>query len=77
MPGLRSYLAEQRRADFIDNFCRKLFSYALGRGLILSDEKAIEQMKTHAAAHDYAIGSFVEFIVTSPQFLNQRQRDFP
>jgi hypothetical protein len=77
LPGLRRYVAEQRRADFMDNFCRKLFSYALGRSLILPDEKTIEQMKTHAAADDYAIESLIESIVTSPQFLNQRERDFP
>jgi len=77
LPGLRQYLSVPRRADFVDNFCRKLFSYALGRSLILSDEKTIDQMKTSAAADDYAIGSLIERIVTSPQFLNQRERDYP
>ena len=29
--GLREYLHDKRQDDFVDNLCRKLFSYALGR----------------------------------------------
>jgi hypothetical protein len=34
-------------------------------------------MKARTAADGYAIGSLIEFIVTSTQFVNQRERDFP
>jgi hypothetical protein len=72
LQGLREYLCEKRQGDFVDNLCRKLFSYALGRSLLLSDQKALDGMRTRLAAEGYAFGSLVETIVTSPQFLNKR-----
>jgi hypothetical protein len=75
LEGLRNYLRDRRQQDFIDNLCRKLFSYALGRGLLVSDEKALKEMQTRLAADGYAFDSLVEAIVTSPQFLNKRGRD--
>jgi hypothetical protein len=77
LEALRTYLREKRQDDFVDSLCRKLFSYALGRSLQLSDKKAIEGMKARLAADGYAIGSLVESIVTSPQFLNKRGADDP
>jgi hypothetical protein len=72
LPGLRAYLKEKRQDDFVDNSCKKLFSYALGRGLKLSDKKTLEAMKVKLAAEEYRFGTMVEAIVTSPQFLNKR-----
>ena len=77
LEGLREYLRDKRQDDFVDNLCRKLFSYALGRSLLLSDQKALDEMRTKLAADGYAFGSLVEAIVTSPQFLNKRGRDDP
>jgi hypothetical protein len=76
LAGLRTYLREHREADFVDNLCRKLLAYALGRGLLLSDEPLIEQMRAKLAADGYRSGSLVESIVISSQFLNQRGRDY-
>lgn len=73
--GLRTYLREKRQGDFVDNLCRKLFSYALGRGILLSDRKALEAMRARLATEGHAFGSLVESIVTSPQFLNKRGRE--
>ena len=73
--GLRAYLREKRQDDFVDNLCRKLFVYALGRSLLLSDRPALDAMRTRLTADGYALGSLAESIVTSPQFLNQRGRD--
>jgi hypothetical protein len=75
--GLREYLRDKRQDDFVDNLCRKLFSYALGRGLLVSDEKALKEMRTRLAADGYPFAGLVEAIVTSPQFLNKRGRDDP
>jgi hypothetical protein len=77
LEGLRAYLREKRQGDYVDNLCRKLFSYALGRGLLLSDEKALGEMRAGLEADRYALGSLVEAIVTTPQFLNKRGRDDP
>jgi hypothetical protein len=77
LQGLRAYLHEKRQGDYVDNLCRKLFSYALGRSLLPSDKKALDAMRTKLAADGYAFGSLVESIVTTPQFLNKRSRDNP
>src|SRR5205823_12697491 len=54
--GLRSYLDEKRRADFVSNFTGKLLSYALGRTLLPSDEPALKKMQTVATAGGYTPG---------------------
>jgi hypothetical protein len=74
--GLRQYLRDQRQPEFVDNFCRKLLAYALGRSLQLSDQETLEALKARLAAEEYRFGSLIETIVTSPQFLKQRGRDY-
>ena len=73
--GLRAYLREKRQADFLDNLTKKLFAYALGRSLLLSDQKQLAAMRATFAADKFAFGSLVESIVTSPQFLHKRGKD--
>ena len=75
LEGLRRYLREDRQGEFMDNLCRKLFSYALGRSLLLSDDSTIESMKSDLAETDYRFHTLVQSIVTSPQFLHKRGRD--
>jgi mono/diheme cytochrome c family protein len=75
LAGLKAYLREKRQGDFVDNLCSKLFSYALGRSLLPSDRKALEEMRTQLAADGYPLGSLVEAIVATPQFRNRRGRD--
>ena len=75
LDGLRAYLREHRQQEFLDNLCRKLLTYALGRSLILSDDPLIEEMLAKLAASGYRFGSLVEGIVTSPQFLRRRGPD--
>lgn len=77
LDGLRRYLGERRQEEFVDNLCRKLFAYALGRSLTLSDKIAVEKMQKALTADGYRFGRLVEEIVTSPQFLNRRGRDDP
>jgi hypothetical protein len=77
LDGLRGYLREKRQDDFVDNLCKKLLAYALGRGLTVSDRKTLGEMHTRLVADRYAFNSLVEVIVTSPQFLNKRGRDDP
>lgn len=77
LDGMRRYLRERREEEFIDNLCRKLLSYALGRDVALSDQKALKSMRARLEADEYRFGGLVETIVTSPQFLNKRGRDDP
>ncbi len=73
--GLRRYIAEQREDEFVENICRELLVYALGRGLILSDEPTIKSMRARLSAEGHRFDSLIEAIVTSPQFLKKRGRD--
>ena len=70
--GLRLYLNERRRAEFVDNLCKKLLSYGLGRGLKPSDDATLEAMHARLSGDGQRFGGLVEAIVTSPQFLNKR-----
>jgi len=70
--GLQTYLRQHRQDEFLDNLCRKLLSYALGRSLILSDDLLVREMRTTLEADDNRFGSLIESIVTSSQFLNRR-----
>jgi hypothetical protein len=70
--GVQAYIRQHRQKDFVDNLCRKLLAYSLGRSLLLSDEPVIERMKANLSTSGYRFGSMVEAIVASPQFLNKR-----
>jgi len=73
--GLRRYLKENREQEFLDNLCRKMLAYALGRTLLLSDDVTIELMRAKLAANGYRFSSLLETIVASPQFLTRRVPD--
>jgi hypothetical protein len=73
--GLRQYLREKRQDDFVDNLCRKLLAYALGRSLMVSDDPLIEDMRRQLAADGHRFDNLIKAIVTSPQFLTKRGRD--
>lgn len=75
LAGLRQYFREKRQDEFVDNLCRKLLAYALGRTLLISDTSTVQNMRSRLAANDHHFGILVESIVTSPQFLNKRGRD--
>jgi Protein of unknown function (DUF1592)/Protein of unknown function (DUF1588)/Protein of unknown function (DUF1587)/Protein of unknown function (DUF1585)/Protein of unknown function (DUF1595)/Planctomycete cytochrome C len=77
LEGLRRYLSEERRDDFVENLSRKLLAYGLGRTLLLSDESTLGAMKARLASDGHRFGGLVEAIVTSPQFLNKRGKDDP
>ena len=70
--GLRTYLRASRQGEFVENLCRKLLAYALGRSLLPSDDDTIEDMRERLAADGHRFGRLVESIVTSPQFRNKR-----
>jgi hypothetical protein len=70
--GLRGYLDQHRRDEFVDNLCRKLLTYGLGRSLQPSDDLTIETMRKKLSNDGNRFGALVETIVNSPQFLNKR-----
>jgi hypothetical protein len=75
LEGVRAYIRDNRQNQFLDSFERKLLVYALNRSLLLSDELVIDRMQAKLAANHDRFSSLVETIVTSPQFLNQRNAE--
>ncbi len=72
LDGLKSYIHENREKDFLDNICRKLTAYSLGRTLIVSDEPLVEAMKAKLASSGYKFSTLIDSLVTSPQFMYRR-----
>jgi hypothetical protein len=72
LEGLRTYIREKRQGNFIDNFCRKMTVYALGRSLLPSDEPLIAEMKQKLESDQDRFFDVVQSIITSRQFLNKR-----
>jgi len=70
--GVQGYIRQHRQDGYLDNLCRKLLSFALGRSLVISDDPLIAQMRSQLEVNAYRFSSLVETIVTSPQFLNIR-----
>ncbi|MDB6155497.1 MAG: cytochrome [Chthoniobacteraceae bacterium] len=73
--GLREYIGAHRKADYVENLCRKLLSYGLGRSLKLTDDPAIAAMRAKLELNGYRFSSLIESIVTSRQFLNKRGQE--
>ncbi|QDT73708.1 DUF1592 domain-containing protein [Lacipirellula limnantheis] len=73
--GLRNYLVETRRSAFVRQFCKKLLGFALGRGVLLTDEPLLADMEAALAANDYRVSAAIEVIVLSRQFREIRGVD--
>lgn len=76
VPDFARLLIKERRAEFVNTLCRKLLGYALGRSLQLSDEVLLHEMQTALEMNGDRFVPLFESIVRSPQFRNQRGRDF-
>jgi hypothetical protein len=70
--GLRSYILQSRRDDFLEQFCGKLLGFALGRAVELSDRPLIEEMVKQLAEKDYRFSAAIETIIRSQQFRYHR-----
>ena len=73
--GLIDYIDKERRHDFERNLCRKFLGYALGRSVVLSDEPLLQEMQKNLRA-ERRFSVLFETVVLSPQFRQQRGRDF-
>jgi len=73
--GLRDYLAKDRHDDIVQQFCRKLLGYSLGREVLLSDEPLLADMQRKLETNDYRFSVAIEMIVTSRQFREIRGRE--
>ena len=75
LDGLRQYLLTERRDAFLKQFCRKLLGYSLGRGVLLSDNPLISEMRDQLKKRDYHINAAIETIVRSKQFREIRGKE--
>lgn len=66
--GLRRYLVDERRADILRQFCRKLLGYALGRSVQLSDEPLLEELQQRLRDNGYRFSTALDAVVLSNQF---------
>ena len=65
--GLKKYLMD-RKEDFLRNMSRKMFGYALGRGIAYYDYYEISKMVENLKRNNYRISALVASIVLSYQF---------
>jgi hypothetical protein len=72
LKGLQTYLRTKAEHEFLDNLCRKLMVYALGRTLLPSDDLVITAMRQKLSDRGFRFDAMVEEIVTSRQFLTKR-----
>ncbi|MDG3008251.1 DUF1592 domain-containing protein [Paludisphaera mucosa] len=70
--GLRSHLLTKRREAVERQFCKKLLGYALGRGLMLTDEPLLDEMRLRLESEGHRVSSAVDAIVRSRQFREVR-----
>lgn len=76
VPEFLKYIQAERNDEYIDTLCRKFLGYALGRSLEASDHDLLEKMKAELKRSDDRFSALFETTVCSPQFRNQRCRDF-
>jgi Protein of unknown function (DUF1592)/Protein of unknown function (DUF1588)/Protein of unknown function (DUF1587)/Protein of unknown function (DUF1585)/Protein of unknown function (DUF1595) len=76
IPEFTNYLASERKNEFTHTLCRKFLGFALGRSLELSDKALVEKMQTALEKNDYRFTCLFETVVMSPQFRNQRGKDY-
>ena len=65
---LRQYLLTKQRDLVLQQLCRKLLGYSLGRGVMLSDKPLITEMQAQLRKHDYRFSAALETIIRSKQF---------
>jgi hypothetical protein len=76
IPEFSKYLVAERKNEFTHTLCRKFLGFALGRSLELSDKALLEQMQAALEKNDYRFASLFETVVLSPQFRQQRGKDY-
>jgi hypothetical protein len=76
IPEFSKYLATQRKNEFTKTLCRKFLGFALGRSLELSDRVLQEKLQAELEKNDYRFTTLFETVVLSPQFRNQRGKDY-
>ncbi len=71
--ALKRYLSsDPARQTIVRNMCGKFLGYALGRGLIPSDQALIDHLMADLAAHQWRSSALILGVLTSPEFTQRR-----
>lgn len=70
--GLRGFLRENEEA-FLQQFCRKLVGYMLGRPVAVTDKPLIETMLTRLEENELRPRAAILAVIESPQFQTRRE----
>ncbi|MDG2322476.1 MAG: DUF1592 domain-containing protein [Akkermansiaceae bacterium] len=65
---LKSYLLKNKKNQFAKAFTSKLLTYALGRRLEITDEKAVEDLTGKFIANNFRIKPLIQLVVASETF---------
>jgi hypothetical protein len=76
VPEFSKFLVSNRKREFTKTLNQKFLGYALGRSVQLSDHSLLESMQASLDAHDDRLGPLFEAVIASPQFREQRCREF-
>ncbi|MFM8930631.1 MAG: DUF1585 domain-containing protein [Gemmataceae bacterium] len=74
LKDVRSYLVENKD-KFARTMAERLLVYAIGRGLVPADRKAIEGIGEATRKGDYKFSAMVKAVVQSQPFRQKRGRD--
>jgi hypothetical protein len=73
--GLKKYLSSTpQQHKIIRNLCEKFTGYALGRGLIPSDQDLIDHVMEDLAAQGWRSSVLIQDVLTSPEFTQRRDQ---
>ncbi|MGE0606179.1 MAG: DUF1592 domain-containing protein [Pirellulales bacterium] len=76
IPQFLQHLQASRNEDFLRTLCHKFLGYALGRSLQLSDHALLDEMQSNLQRDGNRFATLFETVINSPQFRQQRCRDF-
>jgi hypothetical protein len=76
VPEFAKYLESHRKHEFIKTMCHKFLGFALGRSVVLSDQMLLSKMQAELETNGYRFSTVFDIVVSSPQFRNQRCRNF-
>jgi hypothetical protein len=76
VPAFADYLVKHRKDEFTKTLRHKFLGYALGRSLQLSDQPLLAQMEAALRKSDGKLSILFDVVAASPQFRNQRCKDF-
>ncbi|NRA38388.1 MAG: DUF1585 domain-containing protein, partial [Planctomycetes bacterium] len=75
--GLKQWLMEKEQQQrVIESFCRHLCGYALGRGVLVTDQPLLERMEKALHENEQRPLAAIQILINSPQFRQYRNQEF-